>query len=168
MIAGLPAGSPVSARGPTVPNQLLTKKLLWRGYKKTSKGRPRGEKGEQDYSAEIFPLDQVWSPWCFLHFPILHRKPLFPCVLVIIHPWYHHWVRLGRSSCWRLEAGTNPGGSFAWSLLKVFRWYLSDICTLFAFIYKETRLCSRIIFLYAYEILVLNSSESGYLKIFYN
>ena len=42
---------------------------LWRGYKKTSKGRPRGEKGEQDYYAEIFPLDQVWSPWCILHFP---------------------------------------------------------------------------------------------------
>ena len=59
VIAGLPAGSPVSARGPTVPNQLLTKQLLWRGYKKTSMGRPRRERREQDHNAEIFPLDQV-------------------------------------------------------------------------------------------------------------
>jgi len=121
-IAGFTCWSPVSARGLTVPNQLLTKKLLWRWYKKTSKGRPKGggeRRGESKIIMLRFPLYQVWSPLCLLHFPHLHRKSLFPCVLVNIHPLCHHGVRPGRSSCWRLEAGTNPEGSFAWSLLKV-------------------------------------------------
>jgi len=49
----------MSARGPIVPNEFPTKKLLWEKYKKASMGRPKGgEKREKDHSAEIIP-DQV-------------------------------------------------------------------------------------------------------------
>jgi hypothetical protein len=56
----LPADHLLVPVAPTIPNQFLTKKLLWNWYKKTSKGRPKGgEIIEQGYYTEFFPPDQV-------------------------------------------------------------------------------------------------------------
>ena len=38
---------PISAGGPTVPNEFPTKKLLWEKYKKASMGRPKEERIER-------------------------------------------------------------------------------------------------------------------------
>ena len=138
-IAGFTCWSPVSARGPTVPNQLPTKKLLWERYKKTSKGRPKGgEKREKGYYTKI-------SPWSGLKTLVPSALPPFcignPYFLVI---WCSslsydilEWVLEGDL----LEAwgGTDPEGGWALSLQKRFRWYFSFFI-LFYLSNKETRL----------------------------
>ena len=75
---------PISAYGPTVPNQFPTKKLLWEKYKKASMGRPKGGMNrEKNHSAEIIP-DQVWRSLCFQHLPH-YKKPLFPWAMMSFH-----------------------------------------------------------------------------------
>ena len=140
-IAGFTCWSPVSARDPTIPNQLPTKKLLWERYKKTSKGRPKGwEKREKGYYTEISSLDQVWRPLCLLHFPHLYRKPLSPCVLMFIHYLWYHGVSHGRSLL-KAWGWMDLEWSFAWSPRKVTQVKLFLLCILFVY-NKETRLGS--------------------------
>ena len=143
-IAGFTCWSPVSARGPTVPNQLPTKKLLWEKYKKASMGRPKGgEKREKGYYAEIFPLTRSEVPCAFCTSPILYRKPLFPCVLMFIHHLWHHgeshgrslleawgWNGSGRKLC--LEPAEGDSGE-----------NIPFLCTLFVYNKRNTCLGSR-------------------------
>ena len=113
---GFPCWLPVSACGPTVPDEFPTKKLLWEKYKKASMGRPKGgENREKNHSVEII-RDQVWRSLCFQHFPH-YRKPLFPWFIMSFHLFRYPWVSYGRSllKAWdwmNLEDG------FAWSLHK--------------------------------------------------
>ena len=126
----------------TVPNQFLTKKLLWNWYKKTSKGRPKGgEKREKGYYTEIFPLTRSEDPCAFYTSPICTGNP---CFLV---SWCSstsygimEWVMEG--DMLKAWGWMDPEGSFAWSLQKVTQVILLLLYILF-FYNKETRLGSR-------------------------
>ena len=108
---------PISAHGPTVPNELPTKKLLWEKYKKASMGSPNGgEKKEKDYYAEI-SLTKSEDPCASCTSPILQETLVSLYVLMISYYFRYHGVSHGRSllNAWDW---TNPGDGSAWSLRK--------------------------------------------------
>ena len=107
---------PVSARGPTVPNEFPTKKLLWEKYKKASMGRPKEERIERKITLLRFSLTRFEDPSASSTSPI-YRKSLFPCVMMSFYYLRYHGVSHGRSLL-KAWDWTNPRDGSAWSLRK--------------------------------------------------
>ena len=140
-ITGFTCWSPVSARGPTIPNEFPTKKLLWEKYKKASMGRPKGgEKKEKYYYVEI-SLTRSEDPCASSTSPILQETFVSLCVLMISYYLRYHGVSHGRSLL-KAWDWTNPEDGSAWSIRKDESREIIPFGTLFVYNKRNTCLCS--------------------------